>query len=122
MVRRDFQIDWCGNTLINAAGQIKRHLKRTGIPLGIRPDTQYSGDADVALEAGDIVLLVTDGIEEAMGPDESFFGEERTLEVVRSNRNKSSREILEQLYRAVRDFSQNTPQVDDVTAILFKVL
>jgi phosphoserine phosphatase RsbU/P len=108
--------------VINAAGEVKKHLRRTGIPLGIRPDTRYSGDSDVALESGDIVLLVTDGIEEAMAPDESFFGEKKTLEVVRANRHKAAREILEDLYRAVREFAQNAPQVDDVTAILFKVL
>jgi PAS domain S-box-containing protein len=108
--------------VIAADGGVKQLLKRTGIPLGIRPDTNYSGDAHVDLTGGDIVLLLTDGIEETMAPDESFFGIERTLDVVRANRDKPAREILEQLYRAVREFSRNAPQLDDVTAILFKVL
>lgn len=108
--------------VIDASGAVKRHLKRTAVPLGIRPDTIYSGDAQVDLESGDMVLVLTDGIEETMGPDDSFFGVERTLDVVRSNRAKPAREILDDLYRAVREFSRFAPQVDDVTAILVKVL
>ena len=103
-------------------GEIKALLKRTAVPLGINPDAKYNGGAQVALQSGDIVLLLTDGIEEAMAADESFFGIERTLNVVRQNRDRPAREILDALYRAVRDFSQHAPQLDDVTAIVIKVL
>jgi PAS domain S-box-containing protein len=108
--------------VIDAAGTVKCHLKRTAVPLGIRPDTKYAGDAHVDLASGDMVLVLTDGIEETMGPDDSFFGIERTLDVVRANRDKPAREILDELYRAVREYSRYAPQVDDVTAILVKVL
>jgi sigma-B regulation protein RsbU (phosphoserine phosphatase) len=108
--------------VLGAGGEIKTLLKRTAVPLGINPNAKYDGAVDVALQSGDIVLLLTDGIEEAMAPDESFFGIERTLNVVRQNREKSAREILDALYRAVRDFSQQTPQLDDVTAIVIKVV
>ncbi len=108
--------------VLDAGGAIKGALKRTGVPLGIRPDTQYAGDSCIDLAAGDIVLLLTDGIEEATAPDESFFGVERTLDVVRRHREKTPREILDELYRAVREFSHHAPQVDDVTGVLLKVL
>jgi len=104
------------------SGEIKMLLKRTAVPLGINPAAKYNGAVQVPLQAGDMVLLLTDGIEETMAPDESFFGIERTLHVVRQNREKPAREILDALYRAVRDFSQQTPQLDDVTAIVIKVL
>lgn len=103
-------------------GAIKTLLKRTSVPLGINPEAKYTSEVEVPLQSGDILLLLTDGIEEATGPDESFFGIERTLEVVRRHRDKPPREILEGLYRAVRDFSQEAPQLDDVTAIVIKVL
>jgi sigma-B regulation protein RsbU (phosphoserine phosphatase) len=97
-------------------------LKRTSVPLGINPNAKYTDEVQVPLASGETVLLLTDGIEEATGPDESFFGIERTLQVVRQNRDKSPREILDAVYRAVREFSQNAPQLDDVTAIVIKVL
>jgi len=108
--------------VLGSSGEIKTLLKRTAVPLGINPNAKYDGAVGVALQSGDIVLLLTDGIEEAVGPDESFFGIERTLNVVRQNRTKTAREILESLYRAVREFSQPSPQLDDLTAIAIKVL
>jgi phosphoserine phosphatase RsbU/P len=107
--------------VLGPAGEIKSLLKRTSVPLGINANAKYDGPIQVPLQSGDIVLLLTDGIEETMAPDESFFGIERTLNVVRQNREKPAREILDVLYRAVREFSQHTPQLDDVTAIVIKV-
>lgn len=67
------------------------------------------------------MLLLTDGVEEAMSPDETIFGAERILEIVRANRERSSGEIVDALYAAVRQFAQNTPQLDDVTAVVVKI-
>ena len=75
----------------------------------------------MSLKPGDIVLLSTDGIEETMSPDNLMFGSERMLDVVRANHTKSSSEIVQCLYNAVREFSKNTPQIDDVTTIVIKV-
>ena len=108
--------------MLGAGGEIKSLLKRTAVPLGINPNAKYDGAVQVQLQSGDLVLLLTDGVEETMAPDESFFGTERTLNVVRQNREKPAREILDALYRAVRDFAHHAPQLDDVTAIVIKVL
>ncbi|HWN94654.1 MAG TPA: SpoIIE family protein phosphatase [Methylomirabilota bacterium] len=108
--------------VLGHGGEIKTLLKRTAVPLGIDPTAKYEGAVQVGLQPGDTVLLLTDGIEETMAPDESFFGIERTLNVVRQNREKPAREVLDALYRSVRDFAQHTPQLDDVTAIVIKVL
>lgn len=108
--------------VLGAGGEIKNLLKRTAVPLGINPNAKYDGAVQVGLQSGDIVLLLTDGVEETMAPDESFFGTERTLNVVRHNREKPAREILDALYRSVREFAHQAPQLDDVTAIVIKVL
>jgi sigma-B regulation protein RsbU (phosphoserine phosphatase) len=106
--------------VLGASGEIKAQLKRTGLPLGIKPDTVFPKAAESSLSPGDILLLLTDGIEEAVSPDETIFGTERILEVVRANRGKAAREIVDALYAAVREFAQNTPQLDDVTAVVIK--
>jgi sigma-B regulation protein RsbU (phosphoserine phosphatase) len=87
----------------------------------MRPDTQYSSSAEVKLEKGDIVVVLTDGIEESVSREGELFGAERALEVVREHREKPAQQIVEELYRAVRKFSSNAPQIDDVTAVLVKV-
>jgi PAS domain S-box-containing protein len=108
--------------ILNEKGRARTILPRTGVPLGIRPDTVYRSSHEIALQPGDILLILTDGIEEAMSVDNAIFGIDRALDVVRENRDRPAREIVEALYQAVRRFSGNTPQLDDVTAIILKVL
>ncbi len=102
-------------------GGIKTLLKRTAVPLGLNPNAKFASAPPVPLQSGELILLLTDGIEEAAAPDETFFGIERALNVVRQHREQPAREILDALYRAVREFSHHAPQLDDVTAIVIKV-
>jgi sigma-B regulation protein RsbU (phosphoserine phosphatase) len=108
--------------VFNGQGEIKTQLKRSGIPLGLKPDTHYPPGTGVKLERGDTVLLLTDGVDEAMSPDNTIFGIERAVEIVRNHRSKTARELVETLYAGVRRFSQNTPQQDDVTAVVIKAV
>jgi len=107
--------------VLNAAGDVKRTLPRTGVPLGIHPGTQYVPSPEIPLASGDLLLLLTDGIEESMSPENALFGIDQILEVVRTEHKKPASEIVEALYDAVRQFSKNSPQIDDVTAIVIKV-
>ena len=108
--------------VFDAKGEIKIQLRRSGIPLGLKPDTHYPPGAGVKLERGDIVLLLTDGIDEAMSPDNTIFGIDRALDIVRAQRKKTARDVVDSLYAAVRRFSQNTPQQDDVTAVVIRAV
>jgi sigma-B regulation protein RsbU (phosphoserine phosphatase) len=107
--------------VLQAGGALKQTLPRTGIPLGMRPDTQYASSETLYLEAGDVVVLLTDGIEECLSPAGELFGSERALDVIRQHRSSSAQQIVEELYQAVRKFSGNVAQNDDVTAVVIKV-
>ena len=107
--------------VLDASGRPKALLKHTGAPLGLQHGASYGVAPAVRLLAGDIVLLVTDGIEEALSPENTFFGAQRILEVARTHSQKTAREILGALYDAVRDFSQGRPQLDDLTVVVVKV-
>jgi PAS domain S-box-containing protein len=107
--------------LFDAAGTVKASLPSTGVPLGIESDSEFPLGDVVALEPGDIVLFLTDGVVEARDPDGSAFGTKRTLDVVRVYRNRPAQQIVDNLYHAVRAFSRNEPQVDDITATIIKV-
>lgn len=108
--------------VLNAAGQVKHSLPRTGLPLGRRPNTHYKESEAFPLEPGDLILLVTDGIEEAAAPDESLFGTDRLLEVARRDADQPAARVVQNLYEAVNAFSGKGPQLDDVTAIAIRVL
>jgi sigma-B regulation protein RsbU (phosphoserine phosphatase) len=108
--------------VLGSGGDIKAELRRTGVPLGIKPDTDYHAAREVQLETGDLILLLTDGIDEAVSPTEELFGIERALAVVRSRRTGPASEVVESLYQEVRQFAHNTAQLDDITAVIIKVL
>ena len=107
--------------MLDGAGHVKATLKRLGVPLGIQPDLEYAVSPVISLSAGDIVLLLTDGIEEAMSPDDAFFGVDPILDVVRAHSERTAREIVQALFQAVRDFSHDLPQLDDLTVVVVKV-
>ena len=108
--------------VFDAAGKVKHTLRRTGVPLGIQPETEYVASAEIQLESGDLLLAVTDGVEESAADDDSLFGIERVFEVVRANQKQSAQKIVQALYSACRQFSGDSPQTDDVTAIVIKVV
>ena len=66
------------------------------------------------------MALVTDGVLESESPDGEEFGAGRLLEVLREHRLDPAREIVERVYGAIRDFSQNEKQMDDVTVVICK--
>jgi phosphoserine phosphatase RsbU/P len=106
--------------VLDASGKIKAVLPRTGLPLGMRPDTEYGCSPPITLDPGDLVVVLTDGIEESMSREGELFGAERALDVVREHRERPAQHIVDELYKAVRKFSNDTPQIDDITAVIVK--
>jgi sigma-B regulation protein RsbU (phosphoserine phosphatase) len=107
--------------VLSQSGEVKELLKRSGPPLGIRPDAHYTSSPALPLAPGDLVLLLTDGFEEALADDDDCFGTDRALKVVREHRESSAQSIIQALYNALRKFSDGMPQADDLTAIIIKV-
>jgi serine phosphatase RsbU (regulator of sigma subunit) len=121
---RSFTYASAGHTtcyVLNSVGAVREPLQSTGMPLAIVLDASFPAAPAITLEPGEGVLLLTDGIVEAHSPDEVLFGVERTLQTVQSNWNRTARQIIDQLYGAVRSFCGVTTQLDDMTAIVIKV-
>jgi serine phosphatase RsbU (regulator of sigma subunit)/CheY-like chemotaxis protein len=94
-----------------------RRLDATGPPLGIVPGVTVGCVGPIPLNPGDLLLLATDGIWEARSPDGSPFGTARVAQTIACYRKDSARELVTDLYHAVRAFSQYLPQQDDITAV-----
>jgi len=108
--------------ILDATGTPRHILKRNGPPLGLRADASYTGSAEIQLQPGDLLLLVTDGFEEALSPEEEFFGMQRILDQIKANRAAPAAEIVRSLYAAFRSFTSNAPQLDDLTIVVVKAL
>jgi serine phosphatase RsbU (regulator of sigma subunit) len=107
--------------VLTAAGDVKAELESTAMPLGIMPDTEFPKGPQIDLQPGDLVFLYTDGVVEAVAPDETLFGIDRALDVIRSHRHASANEIVQALYRAVSRFTERPGLEDDLTTIVIKV-
>ena len=89
-------------------------LPRTGMPLGIFEDSNWEQKA-VQLSPGDMLVLYTDGLTEASSPQEEFFGEERLLDLAKSNLGHSAQDVQDALMEHVHQFIGDAPQFDDIT-------
>jgi sigma-B regulation protein RsbU (phosphoserine phosphatase) len=107
--------------VLSSAGAVKQELASTGYPLGIMKEADFPASEEILLQPEDLVVLVTDGIVEARAPDGTVFGRERPVDIVRVYREATAGQIVDNLYHAVRAFSQNLPQYDDITAAVIKV-
>lgn len=96
-------------------------LDTEGMPVGIMPGVDYGQDF-VILDKGDIGVLYTDGITEAMNESHDLYGLERLQDVIFKNHESSAKEISEKVLEDVNNFVAGAPQHDDETMIVFKVL
>jgi sigma-B regulation protein RsbU (phosphoserine phosphatase) len=106
--------------LIKQSGETIK-LESTSLPLGLEADTLFTCAEPIALETGQLLLLVTDGFQEAEAPDGRMFSSERLVNLACEHRLKPAQDIVNVLYREVRDFCHPRVHQDDVTAVVVKV-
>jgi len=102
-----------------ARDEVPRRLKQGGPALGLIAEATYDVGS-VALGAGDLVAMVTDGVTEAMSPDEDELGDDRVFEVLRRLTGGSAATVLGGLVAAVEDWAGARGGSDDLTAMILK--
>jgi sigma-B regulation protein RsbU (phosphoserine phosphatase) len=102
-----------------ASGTCERH-KPTSFPLGAMRLSSLRPAVTLEMMAGDILLLLSDGIFEYHDAGKEQFGEERVEEIVRAHHGKSMAELSAILLESVRTFAKGAPQEDDITMVLVK--
>ena len=93
-----------------------------GIPLGVEPSWRYTESGPLALEQGQIMVIGTDGIWEARNPQGKFFGKDALREIIHQNADRPAQDISDAITAALSMFRQESPQEDDVTLIVVKVV
>lgn len=94
-------------------------LMPTGMPLGLMPEAVYT-EEHVILEAGDSIVLYTDGITEAANPEREEFGRERLVEVCTKHRAEDPVELSRSIEIAVDAFVAGIPFHDDRTLVIVR--
>ncbi len=94
-------------------------LQTGGIVIGFQPNIEYKQE-ELEFEPGDIILLYTDGITEAMNTAEEEFGQERLIDLLLRHKNKNVYEIRQIIVQKVREFTGKETMEDDMTLLLCK--
>ncbi|WP_320007662.1 SpoIIE family protein phosphatase [Maridesulfovibrio sp.] len=95
-------------------------LEGNGIALGAVAEATYSESCCFDLNAGQILILGTDGIWEASNSDGEFFGKERLWKVINSAKDLSAETLVETIFDAVHEFTGRNKQEDDLTVVVVK--
>jgi sigma-B regulation protein RsbU (phosphoserine phosphatase) len=106
--------------LFRDGGAVER-LDQGGIILGIMKTVRPYQQATVRLAAGDVLVLFTDGVSEAMNHLDEEWGEERLQVLGGKCKHCTAQETLAAIVEAVRAHSSATPQSDDITLLVGKV-
>lgn len=96
-------------------------LTSTGIPLGIFAGVPYHQCVTQPLEVGDLMVLLTDGVDEAPAGTGERFGMERLLRIIRAHHQADPAHLIATIAAAVRAFSGAAPQTDDITLMCLRV-
>jgi sigma-B regulation protein RsbU (phosphoserine phosphatase) len=100
-------------------GEIEE-LNLTGVAVGALDDAEYTQEV-LNLFPGDVIVLYTDGITEAVNDREEMYDVPRLIEIIRKNGDLSAQEIVDEIIRSVFAFTGSQPQFDDITLMVVKV-
>lgn len=104
--------------IVHSSGTVEQ-LASGGLPLGIKPDAEYR-EGRTQLQAGDVLVIYSDGVTEATSPTGEEFGPTRLYEVVSRNVEASAAGIRDRIESALTKFSQGTQAADDITLVIVK--
>jgi len=96
-------------------------LENGGLILGMMPNVPYE-QGKVQLETGDWIVMFTDGVTEAQDEDGEDFDDERLMEVLRTNETVTAEIMKENILAAVKKYTGDVPQSDDITLLVLKTL
>jgi sigma-B regulation protein RsbU (phosphoserine phosphatase) len=110
-----------------AARRDAQVLTPNGMVVGLRIEgaaakfAELLEEEQLTLDNGDVIVLYTDGITEAMNDSEDLFGEGRLSRLVEEHGHLASGELRERILREIEAFVGGADQHDDMTMILIKV-
>lgn len=110
--------------VLDARGEARAELSPAYPPLNVTPDFEFEALMVERLAPGETLLLFTDGITESHGIESyrNLYGEERLLELVRSQHRLPSKELACRIVEAACDFAAPASPEDDMTVVVAKRL
>ncbi|MEE9554938.1 MAG: SpoIIE family protein phosphatase [candidate division Zixibacteria bacterium] len=108
----------CPPILFRNNGDIES-LEPTGGVIGVHEDFAYEEQL-LTISTGDLLLLYTDGVTEAVNKSGEMFGEERLIKYIKEESAGSAEAFLDGLLNSIRAFSGGEELSDDLTAVAIR--
>ena len=94
-------------------------LAAQGMALGVITGIELE-QRETQLRPGDLLLLYTDGVTDALNDQVQEFGLNRLCSVVKAHQTESAADVVRAVNQAVAEFVGDTPQFDDFTMVVLK--
>lgn len=107
--------------LLEADGATTRFIERGELPLGMFRSARYY-EHHLQLQAGQTLVLYTDGVPEAMNRESEEYGRERLASIAIKGKDKSARELIDFIYTDVMRWTGGRGATDDITFVIVRVL
>jgi phosphoserine phosphatase RsbU/P len=104
--------------LIKTSGA-NRRLETGGMVLGCMDGIPFA-EEETGLEKGDMLVVFSDGVSEAVNGAGEEFGESQLASLAAANSGLSAAALIENIFATVREHAHNQPQMDDMTMVVVK--
>jgi serine phosphatase RsbU (regulator of sigma subunit) len=94
-------------------------LSPTGMPIGIEENALWQ-QATIQIQPGDVLVLYTDGIPDALNDANEFFKEDRLVETILEYMDLPAQELQSAILRKVQEFVGGASQFDDITLLVLR--
>ncbi len=96
-------------------------LEAGGTVIGLLESFPFQ-QTNLTLQPGDMLILYSDGVSEAMNPADEEWGETRMIETLERCQGLSAAETIEYVMAGADNFASGAPQHDDMTLVVLRVL
>jgi sigma-B regulation protein RsbU (phosphoserine phosphatase) len=104
--------------ILKKNGDFKWLDETHGVPLGVSESFKYKS-GEIEIGKGDVMIIYTDGINEAMSIDGDFYGDDRLAAVIGNKcRGLDPKQTAETIMKDVTSFTRNPERSDDITLMV----
>jgi len=87
--------------------------------VGVMPDAKFECQK-IALKPDDVIFMYTDGVTEAVNPEEHLFSSDRLKNCLSNLKEKDPTYIVNSIRKEIEDFTRGMPQSDDITMLALR--
>jgi sigma-B regulation protein RsbU (phosphoserine phosphatase) len=105
--------------LILRKGEVVDLFTEGSFPVGLIAEATFEAST-ATLRPGDTMVLFSDGVTEAMDPEEQMYGVSRLREVLSGRHDEPLEELQSTVLRSVETFARGASQADDITVLFVR--